>query len=150
MMNFIKVSNKVYLPKLKTLLGDHILGEVIDKPKSLAQYVVELLNKHNEKITLAESCTGGLIASLITQVSGASSVFEAGIVSYSNDIKSQILGVNKATLEQNIDSWKAKIAQAEADIEQNISDQEEKTNELGEQRTILEQIRERLAELRAQ
>lgn len=91
----------LYLPKLKTLLGDHILGEVIDKPKSLAQYVVELLNKQNEKITLAESCTGGLIASLITQVSGASSVFEAGIVSYSNDIKSQILGVNKATLEQN-------------------------------------------------
>lgn len=57
---------------------------------------------------------------------------------------------NKATLEKNIEDWKAKIAQAEADIEQNISDQESKTNEIGQQKTVIEQVKARLAELKAQ
>lgn len=57
---------------------------------------------------------------------------------------------NKATLEKNIEDWKAKIAQAEADIEKNISDQEAKTNEIGQQKTVIEQVKARLAELKAQ
>ncbi len=57
---------------------------------------------------------------------------------------------DKATLEKNIEDWKAKIAQAEMDIEQNISDQKAKTNEIGQQMTIIEQIKARLAELKAQ
>lgn len=57
---------------------------------------------------------------------------------------------NKETLEQNIEDWKAKIAQAEADIEQNISDQAAKKNEIGEQKTLIEQVKARLAALKAQ
>ncbi|MFK7950992.1 MAG: hypothetical protein AB8G11_25660 [Saprospiraceae bacterium] len=56
---------------------------------------------------------------------------------------------DKATLEKNIEDWKARIAQAEADIEQNISDQEAKANEIEQQKTIIEQVKARLAELRA-
>jgi len=88
----------IYLPRLYNLLGDHILGEVNKRPKSLAEYVVDLLVKNSQKLTLAESCTGGMIASLLTQISGVSNVFEAGFVTYSNDIKTKILDVNEKTL----------------------------------------------------
>jgi nicotinamide-nucleotide amidase len=87
-----------YLPRLYGVLGDHILGRVDKRPKSLAEYVVGLLIKNNKTITMAESCTGGLIASLVTQVSGASSIFEAGFVTYSNKIKTQLLNVSTQVL----------------------------------------------------
>lgn len=63
-----------------------------------ARETVELLKKHNLKIATAESCTGGMVASFITSVSGVSDVFEMGITSYSCRIKNEILGVEKDTL----------------------------------------------------
>lgn len=65
-----------------------------------AEKAVKLLNEKHLKITTAESCTGGLIAKMITDVSGASNVFDCGIVSYSNSIKSSVLGVSEDTLNQ--------------------------------------------------
>lgn len=59
---------------------------------------VRLLTERKMKIATAESCTGGMIAQMITDISGASSVFDCGIVSYSNDIKSSLLGVSEETL----------------------------------------------------
>ena len=59
----------------------------------------ELLRANNKTITTAESCTGGLIAHLITKVSGSSDVFNGAIVSYSNEIKAQELHVKKETLD---------------------------------------------------
>lgn len=61
--------------------------------------LIELLIKKNMKIATAESCTGGLIAQIITSVSGASAVFDCGIISYSNEIKKSVLGVKAETLE---------------------------------------------------
>lgn len=58
-----------------------------------------LLNKHNKTITCAESCTGGLISSMITEISGSSNVFNGSIISYSNKIKNQELNVKNKTLE---------------------------------------------------
>ena len=60
--------------------------------------LVKLLKEKKMTVTTAESCTGGLIAKRITDISGSSSVFECGIVSYSNRIKSEILGVSEETL----------------------------------------------------
>ena len=51
------------------------------------------------KIATAESCTGGLISKKITEVSGSSAVFDCGVCSYSNEIKSKVLGVDKAVLD---------------------------------------------------
>ena len=68
--------------------------------KILAQKTVCLLTEKKLKLATAESCTGGLIAELITSVSGASSVFDCGIVSYSNEIKNSLLGVSQETLSQ--------------------------------------------------
>lgn len=66
--------------------------------ENYAVKAVDLLMKKNLKIATAESCTGGLIAKMITDVSGASAVFECGIVSYANSIKTSLLGVNEDTL----------------------------------------------------
>lgn len=65
----------------------------------LEEKVVKLLKEKNLTFTCAESCTGGLIAKRITDVSGSSCVFECGIVSYSNRIKHEILGVKTQTLD---------------------------------------------------
>lgn len=60
----------------------------------------ELLKKHNKTITTAESCTGGLIASMITEISGSSNIFNGAVITYSNEIKNQELNVKKKTLEK--------------------------------------------------
>ena len=57
--------------------------------------LIKLLNKKKLKISLAESCTGGLLASSITSISGASKVFNLGFVTYSNQAKIKVLKVNK-------------------------------------------------------
>ena len=57
--------------------------------------IVKKLNKKRHKISFAESCTGGLLASEITSISGASKVFGLGLVTYSNQAKISVLKVNK-------------------------------------------------------
>lgn len=57
-----------------------------------------LLKQNKQTITCAESCTGGLIASMITAVSGSSSIFKGSVVTYCNEIKEQELGVKKETM----------------------------------------------------
>ncbi len=66
---------------------------------SLAKKTVELLKQKNLKIATAESCTGGMVSTYITAVSGASKVLEMGLVTYSNRIKNEILKVEKQTLD---------------------------------------------------
>ena len=70
-----------------------------DKLQSLAAKLVMALKQKNLTISCAESCTGGMLAELITSVSGASSVFELGVVSYSSRIKNKILEVENDTLD---------------------------------------------------
>jgi PncC family amidohydrolase len=63
--------------------------------------VVRELTRLGKTLSTAESCTGGLVASRITDVSGASSVFTHGFVTYSNEAKSQLIGVSGDTLAAN-------------------------------------------------
>ena len=63
--------------------------------KNLSQKVVKLLRFKKIKISFAESCTGGLLASSITSISGASKIFTLGLVTYSNQSKIKILKVPK-------------------------------------------------------
>ena len=60
--------------------------------------VINTLKQRGQTITFAESCTGGRVASAFTSVSGASSVFNGSVVTYSNEIKSKWLGVKDKTL----------------------------------------------------
>jgi nicotinamide-nucleotide amidase len=86
------------IEKIKSLLDDHIIEEIKEKPHSLAEIVLTLCKKKNLKITTAESCTGGLIASELTNISGASASFEAGFVTYSNSMKIKLLNVDENIL----------------------------------------------------
>ena len=63
--------------------------------KKLSQKLVKLLSRKKFKISLAESCTGGLLANSITSISGSSKVFTLGLVTYSNRAKVDILKVPK-------------------------------------------------------
>lgn len=76
-------------------VGSHLYGVEGD---TLEQVVVGLLAERRETLAVAESCTGGRLASRITDVPGASAVFLGGVVSYSNPLKQQLLGVSSATL----------------------------------------------------
>ena len=60
-----------------------------------------ILKETNQTITCAESCTGGLIASMITEISGSSSIFKGSVVTYCNEIKEQELNVKKQTMVDN-------------------------------------------------
>jgi nicotinamide-nucleotide amidase len=79
-------------------LGAHVFGEENDE---LETVVVRLLTERKRTLATAESCTGGLIAHRITNVPGASVVFLAGLVSYSNAAKQTLLGVRAETLAEH-------------------------------------------------
>ena len=81
---------------LEQLLGDHILGE---GDITLAGALQQVLRAQGKKMVAAESCTGGLIAAMMTAEPGSSAVFEAGFVAYANHIKHSVLGVDEAILE---------------------------------------------------
>lgn len=76
------------------------LGSVVysTDDEELEEVVVKLLKEKGKTLALAESCTGGLIASKIVSVSGCSDVFIEGAVTYANDAKMRRLGVNEETL----------------------------------------------------
>ena len=66
--------------------------------KKISQKIVELLKKKNLNISFAESCTGGMLSSAITSVSGSSKVFNLGLVAYSNKSKIKVLKVSKTII----------------------------------------------------
>lgn len=84
--------------QLETLFGDHIIGT---GDSLLAEQVLALLREREATLATAESCTGGLIASMLTRIPGSSDGFHAGFVTYADDIKHRILGVAEATLAQH-------------------------------------------------
>lgn len=84
--------------KLMESVGDCVVGE---EDATLQQAVVELLAAKGQTLTTVESCTGGRIASSITAVAGASAVFSAGFVTYSNEMKEALVGVSGETLSVN-------------------------------------------------
>ena len=61
--------------------------------------VGEILRKRGLTLAVAESCTGGLLSSLITDVPGSSDYFRGGVVAYSNEVKERVLGVPRKILE---------------------------------------------------
>lgn len=76
-------------------LGPHLFAE---GDQALEAVVADLLKEHKKTLATAESCTGGLIAHLITELPGASEFFLEGVVSYSNESKRDLLGVSPKTL----------------------------------------------------
>ena len=73
---------------------------VTESEDAIEQVILELLLGRGETVATAESCTGGYIASTITDVPGSSGIFQRGYVTYSNEAKTEILGVPVATLDE--------------------------------------------------
>ena len=68
---------------------------------NLNQKIVSLFKKKKLKLAVAESCTGGMLSSAITSVSGSSKVFSMGLVTYSNQAKTSILKIPKKIINKN-------------------------------------------------
>jgi nicotinamide-nucleotide amidase len=77
--------------------------------ESLEEAVVKLLTERGQTLAVAESCTGGFLAHRITNVPGASAVFRAGYVTYSNEAKAEMLGVDP------------RLIQAEGAVSENVA-----------------------------
>ena len=80
---------------IRAAIGKHIYGT---GDETIGQAVVGRLIATGETVAVAESCTGGFLGHHITNVPGASAVFAAGVVTYSNAMKQKLLGVNESTL----------------------------------------------------
>lgn len=96
-----KMSNKniveKIVKKIYNKIGDNIFGEDSERLESL---VIKKLKEEGKTLSVAESCTGGLLSDTFINVSGASEVFMEGVVTYSNEAKMERLGVKKETLEK--------------------------------------------------
>ena len=81
--------------QVKERLGDKVIGVDVS---SLEEVCLVLLKEQGLTVGTAESCTGGLIAKLLTDLPGSSAAFRGGIVSYTNEVKEGVLGVPRALL----------------------------------------------------
>jgi nicotinamide-nucleotide amidase len=82
---------------LLPMIEEHVFGYDTDE---LETVIGRLLKNSNATIGTAESCTGGFLANQITSVPGSSAYFEGSVVSYSNNVKMNVLGVSRETLEE--------------------------------------------------
>jgi nicotinamide-nucleotide amidase len=78
------------LHAVRSIFGEAIFGT---GKEELPRLVVDRLVARGERLAVAESCTGGLLAKMITDVPGASATFDLGVVAYSNEMKTGLLGV---------------------------------------------------------
>jgi nicotinamide-nucleotide amidase len=83
--------------QLKGLVSDWL---VIDQDLTLEEVVGMILKERQQTVCTAESCSGGYIAHLITSIPGSSNYYKGSIVSYSNEVKQQVLQVKPETLQQ--------------------------------------------------
>lgn len=86
-----------YFEALKELVQEWL---IIDEDLTIEEAVAKLLKERKQTMGTAESCTGGYLAHLVTKNAGASSNFKGTIVSYDNQVKQDILGVSKETIER--------------------------------------------------
>ena len=77
------------------------MNELDPNQRALVLVLADGLRQRGWRLAAAESCTGGLIAAACTSVAGSSDWFERGVVSYSNDAKTELLGVSAALIEQH-------------------------------------------------
>lgn len=95
-----ELADGIIMPMIQEIthrLGDYIYG--VDAP-NIHSVVIGLLREQRMMIATAESCTGGMLSQKLTEITGASEVFEFGVASYSNRIKEKILGIPKEIIDR--------------------------------------------------
>jgi len=93
-----KQALEAQLPDLIKIIKPYLVST---EGETLVEEVSNLLKKNRKKLAVAESCTGGYISHLITSLPGSSQFFEGSIVSYSNEVKRDILNVREANLKKH-------------------------------------------------
>ncbi len=88
---------KPAVDEVMNVVGEWVYGVDVDNLESVC---VALLKERGATLAAAESCTGGLIAKRVTDVPGASAVFLGGVVSYTNGVKANVLGVPQTMLDE--------------------------------------------------
>ncbi len=96
------------------MLGDDVYGVDVD---SLEQVVGDMLRERGLTLSVAESCTGGLLSKRITDVPGSSAYYKGGVCSYTNEVKVSMLGVKQQTL----DTYTAVSAQVAAQMARGVA-----------------------------
>lgn len=96
--DFLQNEVKIVSEKIRSAAGEFIVGE---DHECLAEVVASLMREKRLTLSAAESCTGGQIAAHLTALAGASDYFKGGIVSYCNEVKADIVGVEQATLDRH-------------------------------------------------
>lgn len=96
--------------QVKAIMGDYVIGVDVD---SLQAVCLQLLKEKGLTLGTAESCTGGLIAKMITDLPGSSAVFRGGVVSYTDEVKAHVLGVSPDLLTEH-SAVSAPVAEAMA------------------------------------
>jgi len=84
-----------FITSAKQLLPKKLIGA-----SCVISYIIDRLSAYNKKISFAESCTGGLLSYYFTEKNGASTILNGSIISYSNALKENWLGVENVTLEE--------------------------------------------------
>ena len=85
-----------FIEKSSTLLSNKIIAAT-----NPIAFIIEKLLHRGKKVTFAESCTGGLLASMLTSQSGSSAVFNGSLITYADEIKSEWLGVDEKIIEKH-------------------------------------------------
>ncbi len=89
---------KILVDKIRNLINPYIWGE--KENDTLPGVLLEVLQSRGMMLSLAESCTGGMVQELITGIPGSSQAFKGGVVAYQNEIKAEVLKVSTADLEK--------------------------------------------------
>jgi nicotinamide-nucleotide amidase len=115
---------KSLIEKVKEMLKERFKFEFLSEgDKTLPVLVGEMLLEKGKRVAVAESCTGGQLASLITSVSGSSNYFDRGFVVYSERSKVEVLGVSEETIaKQTIYSHETALEMAKRTLEKSRAD----------------------------
>ncbi len=117
---FVNEKKHLFEKEIKSALGDYIFAE---DGKTLAYVCGRQLSKKKKTLSVAESCTGGEISNMITNVKGASLFFELGVVVYTKEEKTKILGIPVEEIEKNgVVSERIAVLMAKAILEKSGSD----------------------------
>ncbi|MGI5976797.1 MAG: competence/damage-inducible protein A [Candidatus Limivicinus sp.] len=87
-----------YMEEVKSRLGEYVYGMDVD---SIEESVIGLLRQKHMTFVTAESCTGGDVAKRFTDIPGASEFFLGGMVTYTNAVKAELLGIDRQLIEDN-------------------------------------------------
>jgi nicotinamide-nucleotide amidase len=114
-LQYLEAHTEKEIVKLRAILGDHIISE---NDETIEEIVARILTEKKQTLSVAESCTGGNIAHLLTSIPGSSAYFKGSVVAYAYDVKEKLLKVNPRDLQQHGAVSEPAVTQMAANVRQ--------------------------------